>query len=64
MNFSQVDINEEVYDPEGQVVRSRQNITESADNQRSVLSFKDQFHRLTRSKNSAVQTRRKEAVVE
>jgi flagellar M-ring protein FliF len=31
MNFSQVDINEEVYDPEGQVVRSRQNIMESAD---------------------------------
>ena len=43
------------------IIRS---ITESADNQRSVLSFKDQFHRLTRSKNSAVQTRRKEAVVE
>ncbi|MBW1697441.1 MAG: flagellar M-ring protein FliF [Deltaproteobacteria bacterium] len=30
MDFNQVKINEEIYDPEGQVIRSRQNITESS----------------------------------
>lgn len=30
MDFDQVDINEEIYDPDGQVVRSQQNVTESA----------------------------------
>jgi len=31
MDFDQVDINEEIYDPDSQVVRSRQNIVESSD---------------------------------
>lgn len=39
-------------------------ITASSDNHRSVLSFKDQLHRLIRSKTSGTQTGRNETVVE
>ncbi len=40
------------------------NISTSADNHRSVLSFKDQFHRLTRSKSGGSRADRNETVVE
>ncbi len=39
-------------------------IAATADNHRSVLSFKDQLHRLTRPKNSGAQTGRNETAVE
>ena len=39
-------------------------ITAGVDNHRSVLSFKDQLYRLTRSKNSGARTGRNETVVE
>jgi flagellar protein FliO/FliZ len=40
------------------------NLTTNAANHRSVLSFKDQFQRLTRSKSSGSQTGHNETVVE
>ena len=36
MNFNQVDINEEIFDPEVQIVRSRQNSVESIDQKKST----------------------------
>jgi len=40
------------------------NISTSVDNHRSVLSFKNQFQRITRSKSSGSQTGRNEIAVE
>lgn len=39
-------------------------ITANGDNRRSVLSFKDQFQRLTRSKSSGLRTGHNETMVE
>ncbi len=36
MDFSQIDINEEIFDPDAQVIRSRHNIVESSDNKSGI----------------------------
>ncbi|MBW2366685.1 MAG: flagellar M-ring protein FliF [Deltaproteobacteria bacterium] len=38
MDFNQVDLSEEIYDPDGQVVRSRQRVTESLDSSKGAAN--------------------------